>query len=261
MALIGSVTASSLSGSVAFDSLIGLSGSLDIVYDGTGTEDGYLQMTEMSAPGNPAANKGRLYVADNSGTTSLYFKDAAGTATNLVAGGGTDRYSITHRFRTATMTNGTFYFTDDVDASANQFYMSKTVTSGSTPGIDSDWFSGFEGGPQWMAHRDCTLTNICATSRINANASLHTVRIHIFKGTPVQAQTYSTDIALAEVGVADLTEDGSTTLTDYELLFVNKAVSANNSISANDCVFIVLEPIGANAAASYFQVTMEFTVS
>ena len=49
---------------------------------------GYFEITEMSAPGNPDSNKGRLYVADDSGTTKLFFKDSAGTATNLLAGGG-----------------------------------------------------------------------------------------------------------------------------------------------------------------------------
>jgi len=48
---------------------------------------GYFDVTEMSAPGNPDANKGRLYVADDSGTTKLYFKDSGGTATSLLAGG------------------------------------------------------------------------------------------------------------------------------------------------------------------------------
>tara|TARA_R100000152_G_C6777387_1_gene207209 strand:- start:307 stop:2505 length:2199 start_codon:yes stop_codon:yes gene_type:complete len=48
---------------------------------------GYFEISEMSAPGNPDSNKGRLYVADDSGTTKLFFKDSAGTATNLLAGG------------------------------------------------------------------------------------------------------------------------------------------------------------------------------
>ena len=48
---------------------------------------GYFEISEMTAPGNPASNKGRLYVADDSGTTKLFFKDSAGTATNLLAGG------------------------------------------------------------------------------------------------------------------------------------------------------------------------------
>jgi len=46
----------------------------------------FLEFKEITAPGNPATNKGRLYVADDGGTTTLYFKDSAGTATSLMAG-------------------------------------------------------------------------------------------------------------------------------------------------------------------------------
>lgn len=45
----------------------------------------YLQMTEVSAPGSPAANTGYIYVADDTGTTTPYFKDSGGTATSLIA--------------------------------------------------------------------------------------------------------------------------------------------------------------------------------
>lgn len=49
--------------------------------------DSYWQFAEMVAPSTPAANHGLLYVADDTGTTKLYFKDAAGTATDLLAAG------------------------------------------------------------------------------------------------------------------------------------------------------------------------------
>ena len=49
----------------------------------------YLEFPEITAPGNPATNKGRLYTADSGGTTTLYFKDSAGTATNLLTAGAT----------------------------------------------------------------------------------------------------------------------------------------------------------------------------
>ena len=47
----------------------------------------FMEFDEMTAPGNPAADKGRLYVADNGGTTTLYFKDSSGTVTNLLQSG------------------------------------------------------------------------------------------------------------------------------------------------------------------------------
>ncbi|MEE4113328.1 MAG: hypothetical protein V2I40_10975 [Desulfobacteraceae bacterium] len=43
-----------------------------------------IDIPEKTAPGSPDANVGRLYVADDGGTTKLYFKDAAGTATSLL---------------------------------------------------------------------------------------------------------------------------------------------------------------------------------
>lgn len=43
-----------------------------------------IDIPETTAPASPAANVGRLYVADDTGTTKLYFKDAAGTATSLL---------------------------------------------------------------------------------------------------------------------------------------------------------------------------------
>lgn len=46
---------------------------------------GHVTIDEVSAPSNPAANKGVLYVADSGGTTTLYFKDSAGAETNLLA--------------------------------------------------------------------------------------------------------------------------------------------------------------------------------
>lgn len=47
----------------------------------------YILMPEWTETGNPAANYGWLYVADDSSTTKLYFEDSAGTITNLLASG------------------------------------------------------------------------------------------------------------------------------------------------------------------------------
>ncbi len=66
--------------------LIQTTGALTV--GGAGTFSSYLDIAEMAAPANPAANVGRLYVADSAGTTVLYFKDSAGTITNLLAAGG-----------------------------------------------------------------------------------------------------------------------------------------------------------------------------
>lgn len=48
----------------------------------------YLDIAEISTPANPAANVGRLYVKDDTTTTTLYFRDSAGVETDLLAAGG-----------------------------------------------------------------------------------------------------------------------------------------------------------------------------
>ena len=118
-------------------------------------------------------------------------------------------------------------------------------------------------GPvQWQAPRACTLTQICATSRINASSNCHSVNIHVFKATPVNNNASTTDIDMTLIGTAALTNDGSTQLTDYALQTINTAISSGNSVSANDVIVIGMQPVGgATAATSYFQVTLEFTVS
>lgn len=49
----------------------------------------FIEMAEISAPANPGANTGRIYVADNGGTTTLYFRDSSGNESSLIAGAGT----------------------------------------------------------------------------------------------------------------------------------------------------------------------------
>lgn len=49
---------------------------------------GYLDISEATAPANPSANVGRLYVDDVATVTTLFFVDNAGTATNLLTVGG-----------------------------------------------------------------------------------------------------------------------------------------------------------------------------
>ncbi len=50
---------------------------------------GYVDLAEIAAPANPAANTARFYSKDDGGgTTKLYFRDSAGTETELGAGGG-----------------------------------------------------------------------------------------------------------------------------------------------------------------------------
>jgi len=73
-------------GGANFDENVTVAGIIDFdsaTVDGT---DSYIEMPEITAPGSPAANTGRIYVADDGGgTTTPYFKDSAGVATSLIA--------------------------------------------------------------------------------------------------------------------------------------------------------------------------------
>jgi len=48
-------------------------------------DDTYVELDEITTPANPAADKGRMYVKDDTWTTKLYFRDSAGTETDLLA--------------------------------------------------------------------------------------------------------------------------------------------------------------------------------
>jgi len=48
----------------------------------------FMDIGEIATPANPAANIGRLYVKDDATVTKLFFRDSAGTETDLLAVGG-----------------------------------------------------------------------------------------------------------------------------------------------------------------------------
>ena len=71
------------------------SGGNDIVMsanDNISLLGGVIDFAEIATPANPAADTGRLYVEDVAGTTSLFFRDSAGAAKNILldAPGGSD---------------------------------------------------------------------------------------------------------------------------------------------------------------------------
>jgi len=58
---------------------LGLAGNLDF-------SSGFIDMAEIvNGANNPVADSGRLFVADDGGTTTLFFRDSAGTETNLLS--------------------------------------------------------------------------------------------------------------------------------------------------------------------------------
>ena len=51
----------------------------------------FLDIGEITTPVNPLANVGRFYVKDLATVTTLFFRDSAGTETNLLVGGGVNK--------------------------------------------------------------------------------------------------------------------------------------------------------------------------
>jgi len=67
---------------------LGLAGNLDF-------SSGFIDMAEIvNGANNPVVDSGRLFVADDGGTTTLFFRDSAGTETNLLASGSSGITSI-----------------------------------------------------------------------------------------------------------------------------------------------------------------------
>jgi len=96
----------------------------------------YLEFPEISAPGNPAANKGRLYIADDgAATTALFFKDSAGTATNLLTVGSGNTLDASYdqggagAGRTITVDQGAVQLNGS-HASNDTFFINKTAGTG-----------------------------------------------------------------------------------------------------------------------------------
>ena len=76
---------------------------------------GFIDIAEITTPTNPAANTGRLYVIDVAGTTSLFFRDGVGNATNLLLPGEVFVWTANHDANGFSLLNA--QFSDTVDTS------------------------------------------------------------------------------------------------------------------------------------------------
>lgn len=97
---------------------------------GKGKVTAHIDFDENASPGTPDANVGRLYTADIGGTTSLMYKDASGTVSNLLLNAPALSFSFSTsttttsdpgsgvvRFNNATLASVTEIAVDDNDAS------------------------------------------------------------------------------------------------------------------------------------------------
>ena len=285
MPFIGSIVPSysQLSGSTAagFDSKMGLSGSLAVHYDGASSDDGFIQFTEVAATANAGTNKGRLYCKDDSDTTKLYFRSGS-TETDLLAGGGTDRYTVSNRFYNYTSMNATnrAYFVRDTLTYGEQFlfystnYVANAVT-GSAIIMDSAFLTGLVSSGQFVAPRDCTLTNISGVGQFYGNdtsgsfdvvgSGLNKIRMRVWKVTLTNNEDNLVKKVATAIGQADFQKNALEDLVRYNVYNVNQAITSSNSISAGDVAIISIIPVGAPqdyAHTNYphlFNITLEFT--
>jgi len=70
------------------DDILELTGAHGVEIEGVKALDSFLEVAEIATPGNPAADKARLYAHDVGGVTKPMWLDSAGTETDLTAGGG-----------------------------------------------------------------------------------------------------------------------------------------------------------------------------
>lgn len=69
---------------------------------GKGKVTAHIDFDENGSPGTPASNVGRLYAGDDSGLTTVYWKDASGNTYNLLQGAAS---GLTYQFDTSTTTS------------------------------------------------------------------------------------------------------------------------------------------------------------
>lgn len=70
------------------DDIVELTAAHGVEIEGVRAQDSFLEVAEIATPGNPAADKARLYAHDVGGVTKPMWLDSAGTETDLTAAGG-----------------------------------------------------------------------------------------------------------------------------------------------------------------------------
>jgi hypothetical protein len=101
----GNLVERSGTGTIAADTISEITSDAGVNIDGVRAKDSFIEITEISAPANPAANYLRIYAKDSTGTTKLYFRDSAGVETEVGAAGSVTEASLS--FTDITTANAT----------------------------------------------------------------------------------------------------------------------------------------------------------
>ena len=260
MPIIGSVIATAFSGSGDSNSIVGLSGSLHIAHDGVGNEDGWIRFTELSASVEPPKrDQGRLYCSSSSDTTKLFFKDSAGTESDLLAGGGSDRYVVHRRHYVTPTVAGRYGVLGDQATDGKQFWTQTYITDDAAliTQPDVDWLSR-EVGPTWQAPRDCSLTRMRAVAGIN-DTSAAILRIWVLKAEPPNDLLWSTQLpgGLVKSGSVDVNPDGGT-ITAYNA-YKGSSSPLTSSFKAGEAAIVAYQAVDNGITTAWVSVTLEFT--
>ena len=99
---------------------------------GKGKITAHIDFDEIASPGTPAANVGRLYGGDDSGLTTLYWKDSSGNVYNLLQGAAS---GLTYQFSTSTTTtsdpgNGVVRFNNATLSSVTEIAIDNLTAAG-----------------------------------------------------------------------------------------------------------------------------------
>jgi hypothetical protein len=196
----------------------------------------YIRLPEVSAPAAPDANFGNLYVKDVGGTTSLFFRDAAATETNLItalAGTGVDA------------ANGVWFGTNSFvmeGASANAF---ETSIIPIDPTADITF----------------TLPNFSGTALISSLASNAPDAANSISGTTngLLFEGATADGWETTLSVIDPTADNSVNLPNGGGVVVLSSLATNVRDAANAVTFTTNGIIFEGATANEFETTLSPT--
>ena len=166
----------------------------------------------------PASGYGSIYVNSD----VLYIKTDGGTATNLLAGGGTTRWTRNTGGYITNKTSTTLYYFQYRPNS--EFWSNSDSSPTSINQYDAP-------ACQFHAPADGTLTNITASGYVNDTGAVDPFKFYVYKGTPTNDAS-STSLTLIGTSAAPATISSA-----GKTFVINTDISSSNSFSAGDALF------------------------
>ena len=186
----------------------------------------------------PASGYGSIYVNSD----VLYFKTDGGTATNLLAGGGTTRWTINTGGYITNKTSTTLYyfqFRPNSDLWSNSDSSPTSINQYDAPAC------------QFHAPADGTLTNITAMGYVNDTGATDPFKFYVYKGAVAND---GTNTSLTLIGTSDAPATVSSAARTFS---INTDISSSNSFSAGDGLWVMWKKDSNTGSQDvYFSVTI-----